>query len=110
MIPRMKRNLLPPGAPGVGKPTLIQRALDNLPPDAASGFFTHELREAGRRAGFAVKTLTGESDVLAHVNINSRYCVGRYGVDLAAFERLVLPAIDPDRVRAPLLVVDEIGK
>jgi nucleoside-triphosphatase len=44
------------------------------------------------------------------VAIDSRYRVGRYGVDLAAFERLALPVIDPDSVGAPLLVVDEIGK
>jgi nucleoside-triphosphatase len=110
MIACMKRNLLLTGAPGVGKTTLVRRVLDNLPPGVASGFFTCELREEGRRLGFAVKTLAGQSEVLAHVNIDSSYRVGRYGVDLAAFERLALPAIDPDRVGASLLVIDEIGK
>jgi nucleoside-triphosphatase len=35
--------------------------------------------------------------------------VGRYGVDLAAFERLALPAMATPR-RAGVVVVDELGK
>jgi nucleoside-triphosphatase len=38
------------------------------------------------------------------------YRVGRYRVDLTAFESLILPAIDPTRASAPLIVIDEIGK
>ena len=36
--------------------------------------------------------------------------VRRYRVDLPAFEATALPAIDPHRVSAPLVVIDEIGK
>jgi nucleoside-triphosphatase len=44
------------------------------------------------------------------VDARSPYRVGRYRVDVAAFEALALPAIDPAHVTAPLIVIDEIGK
>ena len=47
---------------------------------------------------------------MAHVDFRSPHRVGRYRVDLAAFEALALPAIDPARSGARLIVVDEIGK
>jgi nucleoside-triphosphatase len=74
------------------------------------GFVTRELRRDGRRVGFALETLAGETCVLAHVDIRSPYRVGRYRVDLAAFESLALPAIDPASTTTPLIVIDEIGK
>jgi nucleoside-triphosphatase len=110
MIPAMKRKLLVTGGPGVGKTTLICRALDSLPSQAANGFITRELRQEGRRVGFEVETLAGASSVLAHVNIHSQFRVGRYGVDVAAFESSALPAIDPARASTSLIVIDEIGK
>jgi len=106
----MANNLLLTGPPRVGKTTLILRALAALPPGSAEGFVTRELRQGGRRVGFVAETLTGETCLLAHVDIRSRHRVGRYGVDLPAFESLALPTIDPTQVRAPLIVVDEIGK
>jgi nucleoside-triphosphatase len=44
------------------------------------------------------------------VDLHSPYRVGRYRVDLAAFEALALPAMDPMRATEPLIVIDEIGK
>jgi nucleoside-triphosphatase len=106
----MRPNLMLTGPPGVGKTTLLLRVLGDLPPDAACGFVTRELRRDGRRVGFAVETLAGESAVLAHVETRSQHRVGRYQVDLAAFETTALQAIDPGCVTAPLIVIDEIGK
>lgn len=72
-----------------------------------AGFYTEEIRESRQRKGFRVKTLSGEEDVLSHVEIRSRHRVGRYGVDAAAFERLVLPALTRT---CDLFLIDEIGK
>jgi nucleoside-triphosphatase len=73
-----------------------------------SGFVTEELRESGRRIGFAVETFAGERATLAHVRFSGPPRVGRYGVELDAFERVALPALEADG--ADLILVDELGK
>jgi len=105
----MKKNLFITGLPGTGKTTLIRKILERLPPGTtASGFFTAEMRESGERVGFTVNTLDGRSGLLAHVRIGGPARVGRYGVDVAGFEDLALPLLDPGR--ASLYVIDEIGR
>ncbi len=75
----------------------------------ARGFFTEELRERGERVGFAIETLDGRQAALAHVRFPGPPRVGRYGVDLAAFERLALPALRVIR-DDDVLILDELGK
>jgi len=105
----LKKNLFVTGLPGTGKTTLIRKILNKLPPGVAvSGFFTAEIRESGNRIGFTVSTLDGRSGLLAHVRAGGRARVGRYGVDVAEFEGLVLPLLE--RGRAGLYVIDEVGK
>ncbi|XP_037093741.1 cancer-related nucleoside-triphosphatase homolog [Pollicipes pollicipes] len=105
-------HLLITGLPGVGKTTLLQRALEQLKNVPATGFVTEEVRQSGDRVGFDVVTLTGGRAPLARVGAGggrSRPCVGRYAVDLESFERVALSAM----ASAPsggVLVIDEIGK
>src|SRR6266508_401676 len=84
------------GRPGAGKSTVARRLADRLSQDgiSVSGFVTEEIRESGRRLGFSLEQLGGQRDVLAHVEIPGPPRVGRYGVDLAALERLALPALE----------------
>jgi nucleoside-triphosphatase len=98
------------GRPGVGKTTLVRRLAASLADAGISlaGFFTEELREAGRRVGFAVETFDGRRAALAHVDLPGGPSVGRYGVDVAAFERLALPALSK-AFDADLVVIDELG-
>jgi nucleoside-triphosphatase len=97
------------GPPGCGKTTLIRRAVADLGVPAA-GFYTEEIRSAGRREGFALVTLDGHRATLASVRIRSPHRVSRYGVDVQALETVGLPALEDATAGAKLLVVDEIGK
>jgi nucleoside-triphosphatase len=106
---KRKPNILVTGAPGVGKTTLIAHVVRALPPRRAVGFLTHEIREEGTRRGFALESLTGVRSTLAHVDIQSRLRVGKYGVDVPSFEDYLdnVGFEDPD---AGIVVIDEIGK
>jgi len=106
----MPHNLFLTGRPGVGKTTVIQRVLRQLPPLRLSGFTTAEIRGPRGRLGFHATALGGRQIVLAHVDLPSRYRVSRYGVDVAAFEQEIVPLLDSGRGDVDLFIVDEIGK
>jgi nucleoside-triphosphatase len=99
------------GRPGIGKSTLARRLLDRLQQAGVpvGGFTTAELRTGGRREGFVVQAVSGARGILAHVDLPGPPRVGRYGVDLQAFERVALPALRPPKTGG-VVVVDELGK
>jgi nucleoside-triphosphatase len=98
------------GRPGVGKTTVARRLAELLRESgvALRGFTTEGIREGRRRVGFAIETLDGRRATLAHVDFPGPPRVGKYGVDLEAFERIALPALG-DR-GSELVLIDELGK
>ena len=103
--------LLLEGRPGIGKTTVARRLLHLLQEAGVpvGGFTTAELRTGGRREGFLVEAVSGAQEVLAHVDLPGPPRVGRYGVDLVAFDRVALPALRTPRTGG-VVVVDELGK
>lgn len=97
------------GKPGVGKTTLVQRIIERMQSVNMAGFYTTEIRCAGSRLGFVLQGLNGQRRTLAHVEIESRQRVGRYGVDTNGFEKF-LEALDLLNPHVELIVIDEIGK
>jgi nucleoside-triphosphatase len=73
------------------------------------GFTTQEIRDGGRRIGFEAETVLGQRAVLARIDLPGPPRVGKYGVDLSAFEKLVLPALRRPKVGGVVLI-DELGK
>jgi len=106
--PPQPLRLLLTGPPQCGKTTVVRRVVE-LFPGRATGFYTREVRLAGRRLGFEIVTLEGRVGWLSHVDFPGPPRVGKYGVDLAGFERLALPALQLDP-GLDLVVVDEVGK
>ena len=102
-----KINLLVTGRPAIGKTTVIRHLAERLSSLKLAGFYTEEIRRAGQRQGFRAVTFSGDESVLAHVDFSYRARVGRYRVDVAGFEDLVMPEL---RRPADLLLIDEIGK
>ena len=103
-----KKNILYTGPPRCGKSTLIEKIVKKIDPPA-TGFFTREIREKGKRVGFSINTLHGKEGILAHQNIKSRHRVGKYGVNLADINRIAVPSMITEISEAHI-VVDEIGK
>ena len=97
--------------PGAGKTTAAIRLADRLRAAGLplAGFFTEEMREGGVRVGFRIETFEGERGVLAHVERRGPPRVGKYGVDLDAFERLALPEPWQSTTAASLALIDTLA-
>ncbi len=101
-------NILVTGPPRSGKSTLIEKVVQGIS-RPATGFFTQELREKGRRVGFSITTLEGKTGVLAHQSIRSRFRVGNYRVNLEDLDQIAVPSMLPS-TPDQIVVVDEVGK
>jgi nucleoside-triphosphatase len=97
------------GVPGSGKTTLIRKIAAELA-FPFCGFFTGEIQVSGKRQGFEIESFSGVRAVLAHIDIASPYRVGKYGVDVPAFEKIALPEMKSAFEKRRLLIIDEIGK
>lgn len=102
-------HILLTGPPGVGKTTIIRNIAGALTEAHPVGFFTAEIRNKGVRQGFELVALAGRRSILSHVDFKSPYRVGKYGVDIDAFETF-LDALDLANPAYGIVIIDEIGK
>ena len=110
-MPSDSIKILLTGLPGCGKTTAVMKIVANLRTvRRIRGFYTQEIRENGQRKGFCWTTLDGDSGILAHIEIKNAPKVGRYGVNVADFEKFVVPILDAQQADVDLFVVDEIGR
>jgi nucleoside-triphosphatase len=100
------------GPPRIGKSTIVSRLVELLRQagQPVGGFITRELREDGHRVGFCVQDLVGPEAVLARQTLRTDVRVGRFYVDVAAFENVALPALASAARLRGVIVVDEIGR
>ena len=106
----MAKSLLLTGHPGIGKTTIIRKVIAGLG-DRAGGFYTQEITGPGGRQGFNLTTLDGKEVVFAHKDLRDARLprVGRYGVDVAALDRVGVRALRRAMDAGKLIIVDEIG-
>lgn len=64
--------------------------------------------EGDKRKGWRLDTFDGDGGVLAHLDMQSEYRMGKYGVNMALFERLVDSQLKLGD-QADIYLVDEIG-
>jgi nucleoside-triphosphatase len=101
--------LLLTGMPGIGKTTVIRKLAASLVACTTAGFYTEEIRVHGVRTGFRLIGFGDEHGIIAHVEYDHRYRVGKYGVDVPAINRLAAATLRFDP-QVDLYLVDEIGK
>jgi nucleoside-triphosphatase len=101
--------LLITGIPGIGKTTVIKKVVSSLTGLNIQGFYTEEIRINTMRHGFNLVTFQGERYLMAHVDSASAYRVGKYGVDVAAIDRVLTLTLSED-CNPDLYIIDEIGK
>jgi nucleoside-triphosphatase len=102
-------NILITGQPGVGKTTLIRKLSIIFKEFNPAGFFTTEIFENDERVGFAIENLNGDGRVLAHINLKSKYSMGKFKIDIKGFEDFLQNILLKEK-KTGLYIMDGIGK
>lgn len=105
--------LLLEGPPKIGKTTVVEQLMEQLQGAGVrvGGFLTHEVKGIDeRRVGFQVRDLAGAEAWLAHQDFATGIRVGRFGVDVAAFEQVGLAALQKALDDADIVIIDEIAR
>ncbi|MFX1331977.1 MAG: NTPase [Promethearchaeota archaeon] len=105
----MRKNIVLTGRPGIGKSTVIRKVIHALGLDSVDGFWSSEIREKNRRVGFSINTLSGETGILAHVDLRRGPRVGKYRVNIEDLESLAIPTLAKARDLRKIIVIDEIA-
>jgi nucleoside-triphosphatase len=103
----MIKNILLTGPPRVGKTTLIKEIISKINKEKICGFYTEEIKARGKRVGFAIRGLDGETGILAHIDVKSNKKVGKYKIKLDDLEKIAVKEIEKGN---NLIIIDEIGK
>jgi nucleoside-triphosphatase len=103
------------GMPSVGKTQTIIKIIEFLEENGykVEGMITEPIIEKKRRVGFyVVDWLTKDKAIFAHVDIDNKDKVGKYGVDIVALEKVGIPAVEKaiSNPEINIIVIDEIGK
>lgn len=102
----MGRFILLTALPKTGKSTAINKIAGAIGTDECHGFITKEVSENNERTGFEINTLSGVKATLSSIYYKSDIMVGKYGVNLEAFESVCLPELNHSN---GIIFIDEIG-
>ena len=101
------------GLPGSGKTYALLRVIEMLQDGELSigGMIDEPVGDGRHKTGFTVRNLlTGETEVFASVDIESKVMVGKIGVDLTKLESVGVAAIREACEKCDIIVIDEVGK
>lgn len=101
------------GKPNTGKSTAIHKIAHMLGKKRCAGLLASEIIDNNDRVGFSTQGIrSGQSIVLAHKNIDKKYAVEDFGVDIKALEEVATRefdiALSDDSVK--FIIIDEIGR
>jgi len=111
-VKTLKRLIFITGRPGIGKTSVLLRAIDILKIRRyrVGGMVSREVRDGGVRVGFEIVDFeTGQRGWLAHVNQPTGPQVSKYRVNLNDLNAIGASSIINAVANADVVVVDEIG-
>ena len=97
------------GQPRMGKTTMIKKLINEIGADICGGFYTEEITNSNDRIGFRCISINGDSVEIANVDSPSKTRIGRYGMDIEAFENFAIKVLQDALSSKKLIVIDEIG-
>ncbi len=101
------------GLPGSGKTYVLQKVIEMLEEGGLTvgGMISDPLMDGRHKTGCSVRDLmTGESEVYASVDIESRIVVDKMGVDIEALEKIGVAAIKRAGEECDVIAIDEVGR
>ena len=101
------------GLPGSGKTYALLRVIEMLKEEELliGGMIDEPIEESRKKTGFTVRNLlTGDQQVFASTEIESKIMVGKIGVDLSKLEEVGVQAIKDAIEKCDIIVIDEVGK
>ena len=101
------------GLPGAGKTHALLKVIEMLEAEemTVGGMITQPIIEEKKRTGFhVIDWQTKEKAVLAHVDIQSKFMVGKFGVDLNALEKVGVESLNKAVQESDVIVIDEVGR
>jgi nucleoside-triphosphatase len=103
------------GMPRVGKTNTLIKIIEKIEASGykIGGMVTEPIIEDKKRVGFYVKDwMTKEKEVFAHITLDLKDKIGKYGVDIDILERVGVPAIERaiEDEDVNIIIIDEIGK
>ena len=103
------------GMPSVGKTKTLLKIIEKIEKTGyrIEGMITEPIIENKKRAGFYVMDWqTKQKEVFAHLDLDVKDKIGKYGVNIGALERVGIPAIEKaiNDETINIIIIDEIGK
>ena len=101
------------GLPGAGKTQALVKVIEMLEEESlvVGGMITEPIVENGKRVGFYVMDWrTKRKAIFAHVETESKFYVGKYGVNLESLDTVGVEALVEAAKHADVIVIDEVGK
>ena len=100
------------GNPGVGKTTVLTKAVSTLKQKGycVGGMISREVRKGGTRVGFELLDLNGgRRGWLAHINQKHGPQVGKYRLNIEDLDAIGAEAITEAVAQCDIIAIDEIG-
>ncbi|MCX6650896.1 MAG: NTPase [Methanomassiliicoccales archaeon] len=101
------------GLPSAGKTNTLIQVIKMLEEEGhvVGGMITEPILDNKKRNGlYVIDWMTKEKGVLAATDIQSKFMVGKYGIDLEVLQKIGVQALVNAVEKADIIVIDEVGK